>query len=133
MGLFFRGRKNASINDLAPILAQIIVDILRGKQDTYHGTIASMSKLISSRVSGTEFELSEGYINRLADMLYNTLTAVERSELLRAVYMESRWFSKGEKVQGKLGNIFSSIEDFEFKFHQNIAEIIKAQMGTVDL
>ena len=83
MGLFSSNRKNVSINDLSPILADILILDMRGILDHYsdYPEERYFRQIKRDLKKHPEYEVSEKHIKRLSTMMTNFINDLQKTQL----------------------------------------------------
>lgn len=129
---FSSGRKNASINDLAPIFARILLE-MKFDGSGHFVDQGHILLVVRSEIQETDFELSEKYLRDVSKLLFGTLSVINNSRLLNGLVREARLLPDEATLDGRLSHVFDSKSDFQDKFHELITAFVAAQMVSAEL
>ena len=92
MGLFSSNRKNVSINDMSPILADILILDMRWILDYYsdYPEERYFRQIKRDLEKHPEYEVSEKHIKRLSTMMTNFINDLQKTQLMRDLFIYVR-------------------------------------------
>ena len=135
MGIFSSNRKNVSIYNISPILADILILDMRGILSHYsdYPEERYLRHIKRALEKHPEYEVSDRHIKRLSTMMTNFINDLQKTELIRDLFIHVGRMLEEEKVDGMLNEVFSSKAEFMEKWRNDMIILIEGRMSELDL
>ena len=131
MGWLPKARENVSINDLAPVLAEILIRAKRDRIHKYGYGDELFVPEIKHYMQGRDWKISEGHLKKISKMLRNLGSDIAQTQLLEGLFRQSIYMTR--KSEFNVDEVFANREEFEQKFHYDLMILIKGRMRELGL